>query len=113
MALKLPNLAAALVDSAGLVKGEAWISFFSQFVQAPAPIMSIIVGINPFSYTVKEPGMIAVSGGTVSAIALIRGVTTPISIDVTGVKLIPVCIKDIIKVTYTGLPTMKFIPGFV
>jgi hypothetical protein len=105
MALILPRLDARLVDQYGLAL-PPWTTFFQQFVQAPSAGIALIVGSSPFIYIVKEPGLIAVVGGNVSAIAFIRGT---INIDVTGQKLIPVYIKDIIKVTYTGLPVINFL----
>ena len=83
-----------------------WMNFWQQFVQKAAAIFSITVGTSPFSYTPNQNGHVAVSGGNVSAIALIRGT---VSIDVTGIKLIPVSIGDTIKVTYSVLPTIQFV----
>ena len=107
MALIVPRLDARLVDNFGLAL-PPWTTFFQQFVQAPSAAVSLIVGSSPFSYSAKEPGQIAVVGGTVSAIALIRGT---INIDVTGEKLILVMIKDIVKVTYSVLPVIQFLPN--
>lgn len=106
MALILPRLDARLVDQYGLAL-PPWTTFFQQFVQAPSAGIALVVGASPFSYTIKEPGLIAVVGGTVSAVSFIRGT---INIDVLGQKLIPVYIKDIIKVTYTVKPVMNFLP---
>lgn len=102
------NLQSPLVDGQGFIQ-DPWTAFFQQFTQAPSGAMSVIVTASPFSYTTKEPGFINVSGGIVSTVALIRGTVT---IDVTGQKLIPVQIKDIIKVTFTVLPLIKFLPNF-
>ena|ERR1700733_2346181 len=107
MALILPRLDARLVDNSGLAL-PPWTTFFQQFVQAPSAAVSLIVGTSPFNYSAKEPGQAAVIGGVVSAIALIRGT---INIDVTGVKLIPMAIKDILKVTYSVLPVIQFLPN--
>ena len=109
MALIVPNLIAKMVDASGLLKSQAWISFFQQFVNPPSPIASLIVGASPFIYIAREPGLIIVTGGIVSAQALIRGL---VIINITGIKLIPVEIKDSISVTYTGLPTMQFMPRY-
>ena len=107
MALIVPRLDAPLVDRSGLALAP-WTTFFQQFVQAPSAAVSLIIGVSPFNYVAREPGQVAVIGGTVSAIALIRGTVT---IDVTGVKLIPVAIKDIVKVTYSILPVIQFLPN--
>ena len=109
MSLLIPNLSAPLTDNHGLIKSQAWISFFQQFVQAPSGTSSLIVGASPFAYQAREPGLINVSGGTVSAISLTRGSTV---IDVTGLKLIQVAIKDTVTVTYSVLPTILFIPNY-
>lgn len=86
-----------------------WIQYLQQFTQAPPTILAVVPNGSPFSYTAKEPGLVAVSGGTVSAISLTRGVVT---IDVTGVKLIQVSINDVVEVTYSVLPTIRFIPSY-
>lgn len=109
MALIVPNLIAKLVDSSGLLKSQAWISFFQQSVSPPSPVMVLVVGASPFVYIAREPGLVIVTGGIVSAQSLIRGI---IAINVTGIKLIPVEIKDSVSVTYTGLPTMQFMPRY-
>lgn len=102
----LPSLQARIVDAAGKLLSP-WNSYLQQFTQAPPRILTLIVTASPFSYIAKEPGYISVADGVVSAIVLTRGVVV---IDVIGVKLIPVSISDTVTVTYTGLPTVKFIP---
>lgn len=72
------------------------------------PTLTITVGASPFSYIAPFTGSVAVSAGTVSLIQLIRqGVTVA-----TGVTagMIPVSRTDTVKVTYTGLPVMIFLP---
>ena len=107
MALIVPRLDARLVDNSGLAL-PPWTTFFQQFVQAPSSAVSLVVGSSPFSYSAKEPGQIAVIGGTVSAIALIRG---SVNINVTGEKLILVMIKDIVQITYSVKPVIQFLPN--
>ena len=109
MALIVPNLIAKMVDASGLLKSQAWISFFQQFVNPPSPITSLVVGPSPFVYVAREPGYIIVTGGVVSAQALSRGL---VSINVTGFKFVPVEIKDSVAVTYSGLPTIQFMPRY-
>jgi hypothetical protein len=108
MAIIVPRLDVRLTDNGGLVFQQAWQSWFQQFTQAPSAAVSLVVGTSPFNYSAKESGQIAVIGGIVSAIALIRGT---VNIDVTGEKLILVAIKDIVRVTYTGLPVIQFLPN--
>ncbi len=105
----LPNQSSPFVNKVTGTIVSPWNSYLQQFTQAPPKFLAIIVGVSPFSYTAKEPGYVSIAGGVVSAITLTRG---SVSIDVTGVKLIPVSIDDIIKITYTGLPTVKFIPVY-
>lgn len=105
----LPNLLAPLVDKVtGLIK-RPWNSFLQQFVQPPPAFMAISVTASPFSYTVKEPGMVTITGGTVSNVALTRGTVT---INFGSINLVPVGINDIVTVTYSVLPTIKFVPSY-
>lgn len=102
------NMTAPLVNERGQII-PPWNSFFQQFTQAPTGVMSLIVTASPFSYQAREPGYINVSGGTVSVLTLVRGLVV---INVLNVKLIPVSIKDTVIVTYSVIPTIKFIPQF-
>lgn len=106
--IPLPSLIAPFVKGKGLI-ASPWNFYLQQFTQAPPNILPVTPNISPSSYQAVEPGVIAVTGGTVSAIALKRGVIT---IDVTGQKLIPVSINDIVEVTYSVLPTIQFIPSY-
>lgn len=86
---------------------NAAVMYLQQFTQAPPKFVAVTVDISPFSYTAKEPGYVVVSGGTVSAIHLLRGSD---DLDLTGQKIIPVSINDTVVTTYTVLPTIIFIP---
>ena len=109
MTIIVPNLNRPLVNKDGLVtKQSEWVAFFSQFVTAPNVVVDI-AGVSPLSYIVKEPGSVYVNGGTVSSIIFSRGTT---NLDVTGQKLIPVEIKDIVTVTFTVAPTIQFVPRY-
>lgn len=75
---------------------------------AAQPVASITVGASPFTYTAPHAGTVAVTGGTVSAIAFIRqGATVATGMTV---GLIPVSRGDQVKVTFTAAPTMTFVP---
>lgn len=106
--IPLPNTMSPFVGKMGKIIAP-WIQYLQQFTQAPPTILDIIPDGSPFEYTAKEPGLVAVAGGTVSAIGLTRGLVT---ISVTGVKLIPVSINDVVEVTYSVLPTIQFIPSY-
>lgn len=104
----LPSTLARLVDTTGKILSP-WIQYLQQFTIAPPNIMTLNVGISPFSYVAKEPGNVVVTGGVITAIHLIRGA---VDLDITGQKIIPVGIKDTIIITYSGLPTVNFIPSY-
>ncbi len=104
--ITLPSLVSRLVDSTGRMLSP-WNSYFQQFTQAPAPVINVTVGVSPFAYTVREPGAIAITGGTVSAVTLTRGsVVIPVSS-----MIFPVGINDIVTVTYSVLPTISLLPS--
>lgn len=73
------------------------------------PVSSITPTGSPFTYTAPFAGSVAITAGTVSAIAIIRQTTSVATGLTTG--LIPVSRGDQVKVTYTGAPTMTFIPS--
>lgn len=74
---------------------------------AGAAIASITVGASPYAYTATARGSVNVNGGTVSGITLTRGATT-INLSTSG--LFQVATGDVLTVTYTGAPTMNFVP---
>lgn len=105
----LPNLGAAIANNLGKLL-QPWVSYLQQFTQAPPDFASVTLTGSPFAYVAKEPGTIAITGGTVSAVNLIRGAVT-IVLGAT-VKLVPVGIQDTVSVTYSVLPTIQFIPAY-
>ena len=106
MTLILPNLKSALVNAKGFVL-QPWISFFQQFTQAPSQVIDLNVTASPFSYTAVEPGILVLSGGTISTITLTRGNTT---VTITG-SFVPLAIQDMVTITYSVLPTVQFFPS--
>ena len=104
----LPNLIQPFVGAMGRLKAP-WNFYLQQFTQAPPNILPVVPDISPFSYTAVEPGNVAITGGTVSAITLTRGLTI---ITIIGQTLIPVAIADVVTVTYSVLPTVQFIPMY-
>lgn len=75
--------------------------------------VAITVTASPFLYTLPATGKVVVSGGTVSAIAVIdaSGATTSVA-SATGFSVDGSSRWKGIQVTYSGtiLPTMTFIP---
>ena len=107
MTLPLPNLTSALVDKLGKLV-PPWNSWFQQFSQPAPAVQAITLSGSPFSYTANNNGTLIVSGGTVSAISLVRGA---VSIPLSTVRpiAVPISIGDIITITYTVVPTVQFL----
>lgn len=77
-------------------------------VPAAQPVVAITVGGSPFSYTAPFSGQVSVTAGTVSLISIIRQGTTVATGQTAG--LFGVSRGDQVQVTYTGTPTMRFLP---
>lgn len=72
------------------------------------PAQSVAVGASPFTYTAAFDGTIVVTGGTVSAISLIRQGTSVATGITTG--LIPLSRTDQVQITYSATPMVTFLP---
>jgi hypothetical protein len=72
------------------------------------PFAAITVGASPYTYTASADGSVAVTGGTVTGISVIRQGTTVATGVTAGV--IPLSRLDQIQVTYSVVPTMNFLP---
>lgn len=105
----LPDVLQNFVDGLQRIK-TPWIQYLQQFTTAPPPFDSVIVGKSPFEYTAEEPGNIYISGGIVTGITLTRGTDT-LTLNA-ATQLIPAAVADVIKITYSVLPTVKFIPSY-
>lgn len=107
-----PNITQRFVDAAGIIL-QPFISYLQQFTTSPPPFVDINVGASPFEYEAAEPSFVYITGGTVSEITLTRGTDTIIiAPDTTIPRLVPTAIGDIVTVTYTVLPTMKYIENY-
>ncbi len=107
--IPLPNLLASFVDQkTGRIKAP-WNFYLQQFTQAPPNILPITLTPTVFNYISVEPGVVAITGGTITSIRLIRG---NVAIVITGQRLIPVSINDLVEVDYSVLPIMQFIPSY-
>jgi len=107
--LPLPNIVQEFITSARQIKSP-WIQYLQQFTITPPAFMDITLTGSPFDYTSAEPGNIFISGGTVTGITLTRGPDTIIL--PASSSLIPVSIDDTVRITYSVLPTVKFIPSY-
>lgn len=77
-------------------------------VPAAQPSAPITPGGSPYTYTAPFSGCVAVTGGTVSAIAIVRQATSVATGLTVGV--FQLSRGDGLKVTYSGVPTMIFLP---
>jgi hypothetical protein len=99
-------------DQSVLSKGatnKVWYRFWQGLYQGtpPAAESTLAVGASPFSYTAPVKGFVIVKGGTVSSITFTRSVTT-----VTGqtAGIFPLNQGDTLTVSYTGLPSLTWVP---
>lgn len=87
----------------------SWYRFFQGLFQGtpPSAELTLSVGGSPFSYTAPVKGFVILKSGTVSSVAFTRSVTT-----LTGQTsgIFPLNQGDILTVTYTGLPSMIWVP---
>jgi len=98
---ELPDIARALLLAQDVLLPDA---------QPRAPPASAITPTgSPFTYTALSSGIMVVTGGTVSALALIRQGTS-IALGITTGP-IPLSRLDQLQVTYSGAPTMTFLPS--
>ncbi len=75
----------------------------------PSNEVAIVVTASPFSYQATLRGSVIISGGTVSQIAFSRSGVFYVTGQTAG--MFAVNLGDIIKVTYSGKPTMVFVPS--
>jgi hypothetical protein len=87
-----------------------WYRFFVSLFQGQptGPEVAIAVGASPFTYPAQVGGWLIISGGTISAVVFTR--TTNTSIPVSA-SIVPVAAGDQVKITYSGLPTITFVPS--
>jgi len=88
---------------------SVWYRFFQGIYNgvAPSSESSVTLGASPFTFEFPSRGFILIRGGTVSSIQFIRAQTT-----LTGLTsgIFPGSQGDQLTVTYSGLPTMLFVP---
>jgi hypothetical protein len=88
---------------------SVWYRFFQGLYQGtpPSAESTLVVGASPWTYTAPVKGFVILKGGTVSAVTFTRSVTT-----VTGqtAGIFPMNQGDMLTVTYSGLPSMVWVP---
>lgn len=104
----VPSSAQPIADARGIVT-VPYQRFFNALVAAAAPIQTIVPTASPYTFTASAYGSLAISGGTVSAVSLSRSGTTA----ATGITagLIPMANGDSVTITYSGAPTLAFVPA--
>lgn len=103
----LPDRNNPLVDQRGLVT-QVWQLFFNALTPSVDAITALVVSASPASFTATQPGNVAVSGGTLTAVTLTRG---SVVLNLGTSRVVPVSVGDVVKVTYTAAPTMNFVPN--
>lgn len=99
---------ALVVPQTGLVT-PAWLRFFTLLLAQPGPVATIALTGSPFSFTASVKGTAFVSGGTVSLIQITRSRVTMTTGQTSG--NVPLAQGDVLIVTYSVAPTIKFVPG--
>jgi hypothetical protein len=88
---------------------QVWYRYFQGLFLGtpPAAEATITLGASPYTYTAAQKGFMVIRGGTVSAVQFTRSVTT-----LTGqtAGIFPLSNGDQLTVTYSGLPTMVWVP---
>lgn len=72
------------------------------------PAQSVATTGSPFTYTAAFDGTMVVTGGVVSALALIRQGTS-VALGITA-GLVPLSRLDQLQITYSAAPTVTFLP---
>jgi hypothetical protein len=73
------------------------------------PAQTVTVGASPFVYRALADGLLSITSGTVSAVAIIRQ-TVSVATGLTS-GLVPVRRGDQVQITYSVVPTVVFLPN--
>lgn len=105
----LPNFTVTLQKSG--VTSKDWYFFWAGLYSGlpPALPLPITVSASPFTYSALVKGSVIVNGGTVSLVEFTRDGTTYYTTGQTA-GMFTLNAADRLRVTYTVLPTMTFIP---
>ena len=103
----VPTYAKSLVSNN--VNDASWYRYFQDLERGipAANEVPITVGVSPFVYTAPRGGSVIVNGGTVSKIEFTR--TNKHTTGQTG-GMFTVSLGDSLTVTWSGKPTMTFVP---
>ena len=106
----LPNFNVPLAKQG--ITSKDWYFFWANLFTglSPGNETPLTVGASPFTYIAEVKGSVIVNGGTVSAIAFSRdGVTFYTTGQTAGMFMLNA--RDSLRVTYTVLPTLTFVPS--
>lgn len=95
----------------GSETASAWYRFWQGLFQglAPAAVVPTTPGASPYTYTAQVKGFMLITGGTVSLIEFSRDGTTFYSYGTTAGQF-TLNLADRLRITYTVVPTMTFVP---
>lgn len=103
----VPSSKQKMVTPEGTVTPE-YQRFFNAVAGAATPFASVTRTSSPMSYTASGSGHLNINGGTISGLSLRRAGST---ITLTAsVLMVPMSNGDVLTITYTGSPTITFIP---
>lgn len=104
----VPNSNQPIASDGGLVT-PVWQRFFNGLTPSLDPISALPVSASPATYKAVQQGTVAISGGTLTAVALTRGAVA-VALGASQ-RIVPVGTGDVVTVTYSVAPTMNFIPN--
>lgn len=106
----LPNFQVPLGKQG--ITSKDWFLFWANLFNGlpPGNETALTIGASPYTYVAGVKGSLIVSGGTVSAIDFSRNGTTFYSTGETA-GMFPLNARDSLRITYTVLPTMTFVPS--
>ena len=96
-----------MVESDGR-PSQAWWRFFSLQFNKPPAAAALTPSASPYTYTSTDDCSVIVNGGTVSAIAIVRGATAYTTGATAGQFRLRT--GDKLRITYTVVPTVTHFP---
>ncbi|MEN6505018.1 MAG: hypothetical protein ABFD92_10790 [Planctomycetaceae bacterium] len=104
----VPSSKQKMVTPEGTVTPE-YQRFFNAIAGSATPFASVTRTSSPMSYTASGSGHLNINGGSISGLSLRRAGST-ITLSATTL-MIPMSNGDLVTITYTGSPTLTFIPA--
>lgn len=96
------------ISGAGGIVTPVWQRFFNALIASPAAVETVPVTDSPLTYKATQRGSLSITGGTVTQIEFTRaGATVSVA---GGAPIIPMANNDQVVITFSGTPTISFIP---